>query len=417
MLIKMNKNFMNVKKNDKIVYIVVTLYYNMQITKDSFNQQVDHVVHKLSESNIKWVRLNFCDPFGFLQQISVNSKEITEESFKIGLPRLDGSSIKGFKEIHESDMILKPDPFTFDTLPDYFDKDHHNKNNNYESKAARLIVDIYEGFNGRRYLRDSRYIAQMAGESAKKRGFEQSYWGPELEFFVFNKITLLPNPMSSVNCSGGSGYSIESSEAPWNSSNGSGYTIPFKGGYFPAPPADSLTDLRDEVSETLQEFFGIRVDAHHHEVATAGQCEIQMVYDELTHMADNVITYKKTVKEVAAKRQMIANFMPKPIALDNGSGMHVSQSLWTKRKHGNDMNVFFDASDEYAELSQTAHYYIGGLIEHARSLCALTNPTTNSYRRLVPGYEAPINVAWSKMNRSASIRIPAHFKNMERRKR
>jgi glutamine synthetase len=223
--------------------------------------------------------------------------------------------------------------------------------------------------------------------------------------------------MSSVNCSGGSGYSIESSEAPWNSSSDSGYTIPFKGGYFPAPPADSLTDLRDEVSETLQEFFGIRVDAHHHEVATAGQCEIQMVYDELTHMADNVITYKKTVKEVAAKRHMVANFMPKPIALDNGSGMHVSQSLWTKRKHGNDMNVFFDISDEYAELSQTAHYYIGGLIEHARSLCAITNPTTNSYRRLVPGYEAPINVAWSKMNRSASIRIPAHFKNMERQKR
>jgi glutamine synthetase len=142
-----------------------------------------------------------------------------------------------------------------------------------------------------------------------------------------------------------------------------------------------------------------------------------MVYDELTHMADNVVTYKKTVKEVAAKRHMVANFMPKPIALDNGSGMHVSQSLWTIRKHGNDMNVFFDISDEYAELSQTAHYYIGGLIEHARSLCAITNPTTNSYRRLVPGYEAPINVAWSKMNRSASIRIPAHFKNMERQKR
>jgi glutamine synthetase len=389
----------------------------MQVGKFYRNSSLD-ITDELEKSEVKWVRLNFCDPLGYLHQISVSSKEITEDAFKQGLPRLDGSSIKGFKEIYESDMLLKPDPSTFAILPDYFDKNHHHgRDYTYPSMAARMFVDIYEGFGGKRYSRDSRYIAQKAEEVLSDKGFEKSYWGPELEFFVFNKISLLPNPMSSVNCSGGSGYSIESSEAPWNSSNDSGYTIPFKGGYFPAPPADSLTDLRDEVSETLQEFFGIRVDAHHHEVATAGQCEIQMVYDELTHMADNVITYKKTVKEVAAKRQMIANFMPKPIALDNGSGMHVSQSLWTKRKHGNDMNVFFDISDEYAELSQTAHYYIGGLIEHARSLCALTNPTTNSYRRLVPGYEAPINVAWSKMNRSASIRIPAHFKNMERQKR
>ena len=389
----------------------------MQVEKVYRNSSLD-ITNELEKAEIKWVRLNFCDPLGYLHQISVNSKEITEDAFKQGLPRLDGSSIKGFKEIYESDMLLKPDPSTFAILPDYFDKNHHQSRDcTYPSMAARMFVDIYEGFGGKRYSRDSRYIAQKAEEVLNDKGFEKSYWGPELEFFVFNKITLLPNPMSSVNCSGGSGYSIESSEAPWNSSSDSGYTIPFKGGYFPAPPADSLTDLRDEVSETLQEFFGIRVDAHHHEVATAGQCEIQMVYDELTHMADNVITYKKTVKEVAAKRHMVANFMPKPIALDNGSGMHVSQSLWTKRKHGNDMNVFFDISDEYAELSQTAHYYIGGLIEHARSLCAITNPTTNSYRRLVPGYEAPINVAWSKMNRSASIRIPAHFKNMERQKR
>ena len=172
----------------------------MQITKGSLNQQIENVVNTLNESNIKWIRLNFCDPFGLLQQISVTSKEITEETFKKGLPRLDGSSIKGFKEIHESDMILKPDPSTFSILPNYFDKDHHNKNNNYETKAARMIVDIYEGFNGRRYLRDSRYIAQMAGESAKKRGFEQSYWGPELEFFVFYKVTILQHPMSSIYC-------------------------------------------------------------------------------------------------------------------------------------------------------------------------------------------------------------------------
>lgn len=383
----------------------------------------DDVMAILEESRIKWVRLNFCDPFGFLQQISVRNHEINVDAFESGIPRLDGSSIKGFREIYESDMLLKPDPSTFAILPEYFDKDHHHNNkdggrNNtvFASRAARMYVDIYEGFSGKRYDRDSRYIAKKTEDAAKNMGFDKSFWGPELEFFVFDKIKLLPSPMSTVNCSGGSGYSIESAEAPWNNDNGSGYTIPFKGGYFPAPPADSLTDFRDEVSETLQDFFDIEVDAHHHEVATAGQCEIQMLHDELLPMADKVVTYKKTVKETAAKRGMIANFMPKPVALDNGSGMHVSQSLW-RMENGKEVNKFYDPADEYAELSQTALYYIGGLIDHAPALCAITNPTTNSYRRLVPGYEAPINVAWSKMNRSASIRIPAHFRNMEKGKR
>ena len=380
------------------------------------SMSVDNVIKELDKLQIKWVRLNFCDPFGFLQQITVNSNEIIENAFSNGIPRLDGSSIKGFKEIYESDMLLKPDASTFAILPDYFDKNHRSKDSIYRSRAARMFVDIYEGFGGTRCCRDSRYIAQKAEEVAQYKGFEKTYWGPELEFFVFNKINLLPNPISAINCSGGSGYSIESVEAPWNYTNGNGYSIPFKGGYFPAPPADTLTDFRDEVSGTLQEFFGINIEAHHHEVATAGQCEIQMTYNRLVPMADNVITYKKTVKETAAKHEMIANFMPKPVAQDNGSGMHVSQSLWY-RKNGKEMNAFYDLADEYAELSQTALYYIGGLVEHARALCSITNPTTNSYRRLVPGYEAPINIAWSKMNRSASIRIPAHFKNMEKGKR
>jgi len=381
------------------------------------NKKCMEIVNEIEQSNIKWVRLNFCDPFGFLQQISVQGDEITEDAFKNGIPRLDGSSIRGFREIQESDMILKPDPTTFAVLPNYFDKDHHNYNNTYRSTAARMFVDIYEGFNGTRYTRDPRFIAQKAAQVAKDKGFENSYWGPELEFFVFNKITLLPNPMSAVNCSGGTGYSIESAEAPWGNGNGSGgYTIPFRSGYFPAPPADSLTDFRDEVSDVLRQYFGITVEAHHHEVATAGQCEIQMSFDSLVSMADKVSTYKKTVKETAAKRGMVANFMPKPVAQDNGSGMHVSQSLWGKKKN-EEVNLFYDPADEYAELSQTAFYYIGGLIEHAEALCAITNPTTNSYRRLVPGYEAPINVAWSKMNRSVSIRIPAHFRKMEKTKR
>jgi glutamine synthetase len=392
----------------------------MQIAQANLDQnkkQIE-VLNEIEQSKIKWIRLNFCDPFGFLQQISVHSDEITEEAFRNGIPRLDGSSIKGFKEIQESDMILKPDPSTFAILPNYFDKDHHNKDNTYTSRGGRMFVDIYEGFNGTRYTRDPRFIAQKADQIAKNKGFEKTYWGPELEFFVFNKITLLPSPMSAVNCSGGTGYSIESAEAPWSNGNGAGggYTIPFRSGYFPAPPADSLTDFRDEVSDVLHQHFGIKIEAHHHEVATAGQCEIQMSYDQLVPMADQVVTYKKTVKETAAKRGMVANFMPKPVALDNGSGMHVSQSLWTRNKN-EEVNLFYDAADEYAELSQTALYYIGGLIDHAEALCALTNPTTNSYRRLVPGYEAPINVAWSKMNRSVSIRIPAHFRKMKRRKR
>jgi len=219
----------------------------MQVEKTFKNSEMG-VINELKRSGIKWVRLNFCDPFGFLHQISVNSTEITEDAFKEGLPRLDGSSIKGFKEIYESDMLLKPDPSTFAILPEYFDKNNHNKKNYaYPSMAARMFVNIYDGYGGKRYSRDCRYIAQKAEEFLKNKGFEKSYWGPELEFFIFNKISLLPSPMSSVDCSGGSGYSIESGEAPWNSSSGNEYTIPFKGGYFPAPPADSLTDLRDEV--------------------------------------------------------------------------------------------------------------------------------------------------------------------------
>jgi glutamine synthetase len=226
------------------------------IDLDQNKKQIE-ILNELERAKIKWVRLNFCDPFGFLQQISVHSDEITEESFKNGIPRLDGSSIKGFKEIQESDMILKPDPSTFAILPDYFDKDHHNKDNTYASRGARMFVDIYEGFNNTRYSRDPRFIAQKADQIAKNKGFEKSYWGPELEFFVFNKITLLPTPMSAVNCSGGTGYSIESAEAPWGQGNGSGggYTIPFRSGYFPAPPADSLTDFRDEVSDILHQNF------------------------------------------------------------------------------------------------------------------------------------------------------------------
>jgi len=380
-------------------------------------ENITHIIETIKNEEIEWVRLQFCDPFGILQQISVDANDITEESFSQGMPRLDGSSIKGFKEIYDSDMLLTPDPSTFAVLPEFFDMDYREKDTtNYKTKAARFFVNINEGYTGKRYSRDSRYIAEKASEVAKNEGFDKCYFGPEVEFFIFDKIVLGPTPMSTINWSGGTGYSIESREAPWSTDNASGYIIPVKGGYYPAPPADSLNCARDEIGSTLNKYFGIRVEAHHHEVATAGQGEIQMEFDELLPIADNVITLKKTTKEIAVKRGRIANFMPKPLEVDNGSAMHISQSLW-KEKNGEKTNIFYDQNDEYAELSQVALYYIGGLFEHASSLCAITNPTTNSYRRLVPGFEAPTNLAWSRSNRSACIRIPSHHKNMEVRKR
>jgi glutamine synthetase len=380
-------------------------------------QNISKIIEIIKNEKIEWIRLQFCDPFGILQQISVASDEITEEAFSQGMPRLDGSSIRGFKEIHDSDMLLIPDPDTFAILPEFFDMDYREREHtNYRTKAARFFVNIHEGYTGKRYSRDSRYIAEKTTDVAKNTGFDKCYFGPEVEFFIFDKIVLGPTPMSTINWSGGTGYSIESREAPWSTDNSSGYIVPVKGGYFPAPPADSLNCARDEIGSTLTKYFGIHVEAHHHEVATAGQSEIQMVFDELLPMADKVITMKKTTKEVAAKRGRVANFMPKPLEVDNGSAMHISQSLW-KMQNGKEVNTFYDPTDEYAELSQTALYYIGGLLEHASSLCAITNPTTNSYRRLVPGFEAPVNLAWSRGNRSACIRIPSHHKNMEKRKR
>jgi glutamine synthetase len=202
----------------------------------------------------------------------------------------------------------------------------------------------------------------------------------------------------------GQSYHIQSREAPW-STDSVGYALRLKEGYLPSAPGDTLMEYRNECVDVLTNNFGIMCDAHHHEVATAGQCEIDIRFDTLVNAADAVQSYKYIVKNIAKKRNMIATMMPKPIALDNGSGMHVNVSLWNKGK-----NLFYDSADEYAEMSQTARYFGGGIIEHARALAAIVAPTTNSYRRLVPGYEAPVYVAWSTGNRSAIIRIPAHYK-------
>jgi len=348
----------------------------------------EQVLDAINRLGIRFVDLQFTDMPGKLQHITINSKFIDDSTFSEGVPKLDGSSIRGFAEIYESDMLLKPDPATFAIIP--WSEDSR--------KTARMICGVYRGFGGGRFSRDPRYVAEKAEEYLKQMGYDFSYWGPEVEFFVFDKVVwdvLMPYR--------GQGYFIESEEAVW--SQNSSYPIRFKEGYYPAPPQDTLMEYRNECCRVLTDYFGIEVDAHHHEVATAGQCEIDMKLDTLTRMADKVQTYKYVARNVAKQMGKVATFMPKPIFMDNASGMHVHISIWKDGK-----NMFYDENDEYAELSQLARYFIGGLLEHSRALAAIVAPTTNSYRRLVPGYEAPVFIAWSRSNRSANIRIPVYQK-------
>jgi len=297
--------------------------------------------------------------------------------------------IRGFTSVHESDLIIRPDPSTYATIP-WIEK----------ANTARLICDVLSGgSNNRPFPRDPRGIALRAEDLVHKSGYDISYWGPEVEFFVFDKLEV--NTMTPYHSQS---YNIVSKEAPW-STDRVGYHLRLKGGYLPSSPADTLMDYRNECMDILSNSFGIICDAHHHEVATAGQCEIDIRYDSLVNAADGVQSYKHIVKNVAAKHDMIATMMPKPIAFDNGSGMHVNISLW---KDGR--NLFFDKNDEYAEMSEVARYFGGGILDHANALAAIVAPTTNSYRRLVPGYEAPVYVAWSTGNRSAIIRIPVHYR-------
>ena len=350
------------------------------------------VMSKLQEEKVRFVDLQFTDVPGRLQHVTVPTESLDDDAFADGVPKLDGSSIRGFTDIYESDMVLLPDPVTYGTLPWTPDP----------LKTGRMICDVSRGFGMGRFTRDPRYIAQRAEEEAKKQGFDTTYWGPEIEFFVFDRVTWdVSSPYS------GQGYHIESREAAWNNGPGEGNAPPirFKEGYFPASPQDTLQDFRSECVSVLGNNFGIINDAHHHEVATGGQCEIDMRYDTLTYMADSAMTYKYVIKNIAAKHGIVATMMPKPIFLDNASGMHVHVSLWQ-----NGRNMMFDETDAYAELSQLGRYFGGGLVEHARALAAITNPTTNSYRRLVPGFEAPVYIAWSRQNRSANIRIPVNMK-------
>lgn len=354
---------------------------------------VEGALKLLKENNIRWVDLQFTDLPGRYHHITVPASDFNEEVFKTGFAKLDGSSIKGFTSINESDMLLMPIPETMALIP-------------WTPNTARVIVEIHWGGGKGRFERDPRGIAEAAAEYQKSLGYK-SFFGPEPEFFIFDRVDLnVATPQS------GTGYKISSSEAPWQGSGG--FVVRHKEGYFPTPPVDQLMDVRLEAVDILTNTFGFQIEATHHEVATAGQGEINFRFSTLVDTADKVQTLKYVLKNVAAKYGKIATFMPKPMYGDNGTGMHTHFSLWTA---DGKTNLMFDNSDEYAQLSQFGRYAIGGVLSHARALSAIESPTANSYRRLVPGFEAPVYIAWSRSNRSAVIRVPAHFKGSEKAKR
>ncbi|MHB1044362.1 MAG: type I glutamate--ammonia ligase [Eubacteriales bacterium] len=341
------------------------------------------------EKNVKMVDVKFIDIPGVWQHFTVPFGEVDEKVFEEGLG-FDGSSIRGFKVINESDMLLIPDPAT--AVIDPFCK----------VPTLSMICNVVDPMTGERYNRDPRNIAQKAEAYLKSTGIaDTSYWGPEAEFFVFDGIRYDQTQNSGY-------YFVDSVEGSWNTGRDEGpnlgYKPRYKEGYFPVPPTDSMQDLRTEMLLTMMD-AGIVVECQHHEVATAGQAEIDMKFSPLTKMADQLLMFKYIVKNVARKYGKTATFMPKPLFQDNGSGMHVHQSLWK-----GDTPLFYDASG-YALLSEMAMYYIGGLLKHAPALCAICSPTTNSFKRLVPGYEAPVNLVYSKRNRSAAVRIPMYSSN------
>jgi glutamine synthetase len=339
------------------------------------------------------VDLKFIDLPGLWQHFSMPISELTEDLFVDGAG-FDGSSIRGFQQIHESDMLLMPDPATAIVDPIY------------KAPTLSLVCNIVDPITRELYSRDPRYVAQKAEQYLLTTGLaDTSYWGPEAEFFIFKSLRFGQTANSGF-------YYIDSEEGIWNSgaegmhSSPGGDSSPnlafrprYKGGYFPVPPMDKLQDLRTDMVLKLIE-AGIEIEVQHHEVATAGQAEIDMRFKTLVHMADQVMLYKYVIKNVGYQNGYTVTFMPKPLFEDNGSGMHVHQSLWM-----DGVNQFFDKSG-YALTSEMCRHYIGGLLKHAPAILGFAAPTTNSYRRLVPGYEAPVNLVYSARNRSACARIP-----------
>ncbi|HIE11688.1 MAG TPA: type I glutamate--ammonia ligase [Kiritimatiellae bacterium] len=348
------------------------------------------VVEYIRKQKVEIVDLRFMDFPGLWQHFSVPAHAVTENIFESGIG-FDGSSIRGWQAINESDMLVKPDPTT--AFADPF----------MQHKTLVMICNICDPITGEDYTRDPRNIARKAEAYLKSTGIgDVAYFGPEAEFFIFDDVRFDQREHEGY-------HFLDSIEGRWNMGRREepnlGYKIRFKEGYFPCPPSDKLQDIRSEMMLTL-EAIGVATEAHHHEVATGGQGEIDMRFSPLVEMGDKLLKFKYVVKNVAAKHGKTVTFMPKPLHNDNGSGMHVHMSLWK-----GDKNMF--AGEGYAGLSDTGLFAVGGLLKHAPALLAFTNPTMNSYKRLVPGFEAPINLAYSRRNRSAACRIPMYSTSPE----
>jgi glutamine synthetase len=350
----------------------------------------NEVIDLIERRAIQIVDLKFTDLPGLWQHFSITVPEVNADLFHRGIG-FDGSSIRGFQEIHESDMLLVPDAATAFIDPVC------------PTPTLSVICDVVDPVTREPYSRDPRYIAKKAERYLRETGIADTcYFGPELEFFIFDSIRFGQDVHSGY-------YYVESGEGEWNSGRDDGaygggnlgYQLRYKEGYFPVPPHDTLQEIRSEIALTLQA-MGVQVEVHHHEVATGGQNEIDMRFDTLTRMADNVMLYKYICKNVARRHGKVATFMPKPLFADNASGMHCHQSLWRDER-----NLFYN-EDGWAFTSDVCRWYIGGLLQHAGALMAFCAPSTNSYKRLVPGYEAPVNLAMSQRNRSAAARIPMY---------
>lgn len=363
----------------------------------------ESIFDKIREKKFDFLEFWFVDIFGELHSLGIPSYSLEEDYFSRGLQKLDASSIRGFRSVNDSDLLLVPDVSTFRELPTYYDKANR--------RSARIFVDIYDEKEGSltRFNKDSRGIVTKTKDVLHKFGIKQARFGPEIEFFIFDSIKLVPAASNAVSSSGTIGYSIKSVEAPWSQTNTS---VNLRGGYYKAKPRDTLDNIRKDICDDLHRYFGVHVEAHHHEVATSGQCEINIQHDEMLSMADTVTTIKNMVKVKSKHIGKVATFMPKPIFGDNASAMHVHHSIFS-----NDKNLLYDPNDNVAGLSQIGRYYMGGILDHAEALCAISNPTTNSYKRLVAGYEAPIGICWGLSNRTAAIRIPKTFRDDQTKKR
>ncbi|HDI02191.1 MAG TPA: type I glutamate--ammonia ligase [Ignisphaera sp.] len=347
---------------------------------------MEDFIDVLDKFHIEWLDLQFTDLFGTLRHVAISRHLVDREAIERGFGKLDGSSVKGFTGIEESDLVLKPVIDTLALLP-------------WCKKVARVRCRIYSVGGEKRFIKDPRLVAETIDEYLAREGMK-AFVSPELEYFVFDRVTIKMDPWFQY-------YEIKSIEGPWSGEGGVFNRL--KEGYYVVPPKDKLFNLKIEVAEALEKYFGIEVEVLHHEVAAASQHEIVFRGGNVVVTSDRLQTVKFVIRSLTAEKGLVATFMPKPLYGDNGSGLHVHVSLWK-----GDDNLFYDPDDDYAELSQFARYFIGGLIEHGRALSAIVSPTVNSYRRLIPGYEAPVYLVWSKANRSAAIRVPVYLKKNPR---